>query len=286
MPSRKTGLGKGLDALIPSSPEESNLPASGINTVPVNAIIKNPQQPRTTFNPKELQELANSILEYGIIQPLIVTRGSQPDEFVLIAGERRLQASKLAGLQIVPVVIREADNQELLELAIIENVQREDLSPLETAEAYKRLADEYNLTQEQISERVGKSRVSVTNTLSLLSLAKKVQEAIAEGKITEGHARALKGLTHEAQTAALNTVINNLSVRETEALARKLKGQKPTKAPKSNLPPDLKDLENRLNDHLGTKVTLAYSPKGGKITIQYYSDEDLNTLIDKLLGKP
>lgn len=285
MPSRKTGLGKGLDALIPSTPEESDLPASGINTVPVNAIIKNPQQPRTTFNPKELQELANSILEYGIIQPLIVTRGSQPDEFVLIAGERRLQASKLAGLQIVPVVIREADNQELLELAIIENVQREDLSPLETAEAYKRLADEYNLTQEQISERVGKSRVSVTNTLSLLSLAKKVQEAIAEGKITEGHARALKGLTHEAQTAALNTVINNLSVRETEALARKLKGQKPTKAPKSNLPPDLKDLENRLNDHLGTKVTLAYSPKGGKITIQYYSDEDLNTLIDKLLGK-
>lgn len=282
--TKKSGLGKGLDALIPIAPEDSAIPASGIDTVPITSILPNPQQPRTEFNQEELQDLANSITEHGIIQPLIVTRGSQPNQYILIAGERRLQASKLASLQKVPVVIRKANNQELLELALVENVQRADLSPLETADAYKRLGEEYNLTQDQIAERVGKSRTAVTNTISLLNLAPAVKKALAEGKITEGHARALKGLSHQAQAAALPKVIKNLSVRETEELARRLKGQKSAKPlPKKALPPEVIDLENRLRDQLGTKITMTYSAKGGTIILHYYSDEELNALTDKLL---
>ncbi|MBN2502613.1 MAG: ParB/RepB/Spo0J family partition protein, partial [Anaerolineales bacterium] len=191
MPPRKTGLGKGLDALI--IPSESALPESGIDQIPVDKIVPNPRQPRTQFNEEELAELAASINEHGVIQPLVVMPGVNADEYILVAGERRLQASKLAGLAQVPALIRgKANDQQLLELALVENVQRADLAPLETAEAYKQLSEEFGLSHDQIAERVGKSRVAVTNTLGLLDLSKAVKQALADGRISEGHARALK----------------------------------------------------------------------------------------------
>lgn len=286
--SRRPGLGKGLDALIPSSEPEQPASPAGVVQVAVNQIKTNPHQPRTNFNPEQLNDLAASIKEHGVIQPLIVTKDELPESYILIAGERRLQAAKLAQQQTVPVIVREATEQELLLLALIENVQRADLSPLETAEAYKHLSEQFSLTQDQIAERVGKSRVAVTNTMSLLELAPAVKQALADGEISEGHARALKGLSSQSQSAALQTVVNKgLNVRQTEELARKLKGVKAPSEPKSGpaLTPELEEMQTELRDYLGTKVNLKYSPKGGTITLHYYSDEELNTLVEKLLDQ-
>jgi ParB family chromosome partitioning protein len=281
--SRRPGLGKGLDALIPSS--DSAVPASGIDTLPVADINPNPKQPRSTFDQEELAELADSIREHGVIQPLVVAKAPQPGQYLLIAGERRLQAARLAGLVKVPAIVRDVTDQEFLLLALVENVQRADLSPLETAEAYKHLQDEFNFTQEQVAVRVGKSRVTVTNTLSLLDLSMAVKSALAAGDISEGHARALKGLSHQSQSAALQTVINKeLNVRQTEELARKLKGTKPTPKTKPPIDPDIVELQQRLQDDLGTKVMVKHSKKGGHINIFYYSNEELDALVDKLLG--
>ncbi len=289
MPTRRPGLGKGLEALIPSVPQDSALPATGITNVPIEQIIPNPQQPRTRFDNQKLSELAASIREHGVIQPLVLTRGQQPDQYIIIAGERRFQAAREAGLKAVPVVIREASQQELLELALIENVQRDDLSPLETAEAYARLRDEYNLTQDQIAQRVGKSRVSVTNTLRLLELTDEVKQALANGDLTEGHARPLHGLNPAAQQAALSTVMSQqLNVRQTEDLARRYKGDKTAgkeNKPRAEVSPEIKDLEEQLRQSLQTEVRLTHSPKGGTITLRYYSDEELNKLTDLLLGE-
>jgi len=289
MPTRRPGLGKGLEALIPSIPHESSLPAAGVSNIPVEQIIPNPQQPRSYFDPEKLSELAASIREHGVIQPLVITRGHQPDQYVIIAGERRWQAAKEAGLKEVPVVLREASQQELLELALIENVQRDDLSPLETAEAYQRLQDEYSLTQDQIAQRVGKSRVSVTNTLRLLELSDEVKQALASGDLTAGHARPLHGLSQQAQHAALSTVKNQaLNVRQTEELARRYKGEKDSPAdskPRSSVAPEIKDLEERLREELQTEVKLTHSPKGGTITLRFYSDEELNKLVERLIGE-
>ncbi len=286
MPPRKTGLGKGLDALI--IPSESALPESGIDQIPVDKIIPNPRQPRTQFNEEELSELAASINEHGVIQPLVVMPGANADEYILVAGERRLQASKLAGLAKVPVIIRGgASDQQLLELALVENVQRADLAPLETAEAYKQLSEEFGLSHDQIAERVGKSRVAVTNTLGLLDLSKAVKQALADGRISEGHARALKSLdSAQAQSAALQTVLDRaLNVRQTEDLVRKLKGQKAPRKVKQGVPPEVKEIEERLRDSLSTKVSLKHGSKGGTITIHYYSDEELDGLIGRLTGE-
>ncbi len=285
--SRRPGLGRGLDALIPSESPELQPSASGVMQVSVHNIGSNPHQPRTKFNGEELSDLAASIKEHGVIQPLIVTKAERPNHYTLIAGERRLQAARLAGLEEVPVILREASQEEMLLLALIENVQRADLSPLETAEAYKHLSERFNLTQEQIAERVGKSRVAVTNTLSLLELAAAVKQALADGLVSEGHARALKGLQPQAQAAALRTVIDKeLNVRQTEELARKLKGEKPETPPKPKPEhaPELLELQTRLEERFNTKVGLKHSSKGGTITMHYYSDEELNTLLDKLLG--
>jgi len=286
MPPRKTGLGKGLDALI--IPSESALPESGIDQIPVNKIVPNPRQPRTQFNEEELAELAASINEHGVIQPLVVMPGANADEYILVAGERRLQASKLAGLTKIPAIIRgKANDQQLLELALVENVQRADLAPLETAEAYKQLSEEFGLSHDQIAERVGKSRVAVTNTLGLLDLSKAVKQALADGRISEGHARALKGLdSAQAQSAALQTVLDRaLNVRQTEDLVRKLRGQKAPRKVKQGVPPEVKEIEERLRDSLSTKVSLKHGSKGGTITIHYYSDEELDGLIGRLTGE-
>jgi ParB family chromosome partitioning protein len=236
------------------------------------------------FDPAELAELAASIREHGILQPLIVMQGEQPEQYTLIAGERRLLAARQAALENVPVIIREASQQDLVELALIENVQRADLSPLEAAEAYRQLVEEFGLSHEAVAARVGKSRVAVTNTLRLLKLPAVVQQAIADGRISEGHARALLALSsHQAQTAALHSILqHDLNVRQTEELVRKLSGDRPPRLPRIGLPPELAAVEDRLRHRLGTKVSINPSRKGGTVVIHYYSDEDLDALVERI----
>jgi ParB family chromosome partitioning protein len=281
MPPR-SGLGKGLDALIPTG-QKSTAGEGGITQIPVESIQRNPRQPREKFDLEELENLAASIREHGVIQPLIVSPGKN-GIYTLIAGERRLQAARKAGLKTVPVVIRHATDQQLLELALIENVQRADLNPIEEAEAYYHLAKEFKMSHETIAARVGKSRVAVTNTMRLLDASAAVKQALVDGRITEGHARALLALpTAKAQENLLNQIINlDLSVRQTEALASRLSGRKPSGKRRSSTSPDITDVERRLRSSLGTKVTLKHGKKGGTVTIYYYSDEELDSLLQKL----
>ncbi len=283
--ARKTGLGRGLGALIPGG-EEPQWQGSGVMEVPVEKIQPNPRQPRTRFHEEELEELAASIRQHGVIQPLILSHSEQGDGgFVLVAGERRLLAARLAGLETVPALVREAGDQQRLELALIENVQRSDLTPLEAAEAYRQLTEEFHLSHEDVSERVGKSRVAVTNTLRLLKLPQAVQQALAEGQISEGHARALLALsTPQAQNAALQTILKQgLNVRQTEELVRRLSGQKPVRKEKPGPSPEVLELEERLEASLGTRVTLNRRGKGGTLVIHFYSDEELNALIERFI---
>ena len=281
---QKTGLGRGLGALIPGG--ENALAENGVMLVSVDLVFPNPRQPRSMMHPEELQDLTASIREHGVLQPLIVTPGDMQGRYILIAGERRLQAARLAGLASVPVLVRQATDQQRLELAIIENVQRSDLSALEQAEAYRQLAEDFDLSHEDIAARVGKSRVAVTNTLRLLKLPDAVMNALIEGRVSEGHARALLALpTPEAQAAALRTVIaQELNVRQTEELVRKLSGEKFSRKPKPAAVPEVAELEERLRASLGTKVTLRSGRKGGTVTIHYYSDEELNALMGRLLN--
>lgn len=282
MPKR-TGLGKGLDALIPAGQSAPSAEMSGVTQIPVDLIQRNPRQPREKFDLEELDNLAGSIREHGVIQPLIVSP-AQNGIYVLIAGERRLQASRKAGLKTVPVVIRHATDQQLLELALIENVQRADLNPIEEAEAYQHLAREFKMSHETIAARVGKSRVAVTNTLRLLDASAAVKQALVDGRISEGHARALLALNSaKGQDALLNQIINlDLSVRQTEVLTRKYSGQKTATKKKSGPSADVTDVERRLRSSLGTKVALKHGRRGGTVTIYYYSDEELNSLLEKL----
>jgi ParB family chromosome partitioning protein len=286
--AQRKGLGKGLDALIPGG--KSSVPPAGgghhgggVQQAAVEDIKRNPRQPRIHFKEADLDELAASIREHGVIQPLIVSPKGD-GTFILIAGERRLQASQRAGLKMVPVIMRQANNQELLELALIENVQRADLNPMEEAEAYRQLADDFGLSKEKVAERVGKSRVAVTNTIRLLELPDVVKRAVADGTITEGHGRALLGLsTQKAREAAFQTVVNlSLNVRQTEELVRNRSGQKPVKAFKPRKNADVSDVEKRLQKSLGTKVALKHGKKGGTVTIYYYSNEELDVLLEKL----
>lgn len=281
--TRKSGLGRGLDALIPGG-ETSR--AGGVFTLRIEQIDPNPLQPRTSMDPDELAELADSILEHGILQPLIVSESETAERYVLIAGERRLLAARKAGLERVPVLVREATDKERLELALIENLQRADLKPLEEAEAFRQLAEDFELSHEEIAQIVAKSRTSVTNTIRLLKLADSVQKALNDGRISEGHARCLLGLpTPQAQGAALQTILSqDLNVRQTEALVRKLTGEHIPKAAKPARIPEVSALETKLETVLGTRVNLKASGGKGTIVIYYYSDEELNSLVDRLIG--
>ena len=281
--AKRKGLGKGLDALIPTGETKTSAGGSGVTQVSVDLVQRNPRQPREKFDIEELESLAASIREHGVIQPLIVSPGKN-GVYILIAGERRLQASRKAGLNTVPVVVRHATDQQLLELAIIENVQRADLNAIEEAEAYQHLSKEFKMSHEKIAERVGKSRVAVTNTMRLLDACAAVKQALVDRRITEGHARALLALsTAKAQEALLNQVVNlDLSVRQTEALAGKYSGKKPVSKKKTGKNADVSDVERRISSSLGTKVALKHGKKGGTVTIYYYSDEELDTLLEKL----
>ena len=287
--AQRKGLGKGLDALIPGGDFSSTSFSEGVNYIPIDRISPNPYQPRAEIKNEELDELCASIKEHGILQPLIVIADdNSTGDFVLVAGERRLRAAKLAGLESVPVLIREnLTNQQQLELALIENLQREDLSAIEAAEAYQQLAEEFGLSHEDIAVRVGKSRTAVTNTIRLLKLPKDVIQAIVDNKISEGHGRALLGLDNAAaQSAAMKSIVNNnLNVRQTEELIRKLTERKsPSPAQKKLIPLEVKEAERQLRNQFGTKVNIKYSRQGGSITFFYYSEEELENLINQILG--
>ena len=279
--SPRSGLGKGLDALIPTGQKAAS-GEGGITQIPVDSIQRNPRQPRENFDEGELENLAASIREHGVIQPLIVSPGKN-GIYTLIAGERRLQAARKAGLNTVPVVIRHATDQQLLELALIENIQRADLNALEEAEAYQHLVKEFKLSHETIATRVGKSRSAITNTMLLLDSPAAVKQALVDGRITEGHARAMRTLPAKAQEELLKKIIElDFSVRTTEMLARKYAGQRYASKKRSALSAEVTDIERRLRSSLGTKVSLKHGKKGGTVTIYYYSDEELDSLLEKL----
>ncbi|MCS7057236.1 MAG: ParB/RepB/Spo0J family partition protein [Thermoflexales bacterium] len=285
----KTGLGRGLDALIPGASEAEA--GRGVMQVAVTEICANPRQPRMVRGQEamQLEELAASIREHGVIQPLIVTRTQGPGApYTLIAGERRWRAAQLAGLTHVPVILKDATPQEMLEIALIENIQRNDLSPLEEAAAFQQLINEFGLTPDMVAERVGKSRVAVYNTLRLLKLPGQIQVALMQSDITEGHARALLGLSSAVdQLVALDEIKKHgLSVRQTEELVRRMNSPKTTskKAERDRRWQGAKEYEAKLREVLGTKVSLMRGRKGGRIVIEFYSDEELGAIYEKIVG--
>ena len=278
---KKLVLGKGLDALIPDFDLETNRPTDYFHC-DIEMIRPNRYQPRRRFAENELKDLSLSIKNQGILQPLLVRKDDTGYE--LIAGERRLRAAKMAGLKQVPVVIKSISDKNMLELTIIENIQREDLNPLETAEAYFQLISEFELTQDQAAERVGKSRSAVANFLRLRQLPEQIKSSIAEGTLSMGHARTLLGApTAALQTAAYRIVVSKgLSVRQTEALVKRLNtgAKQPPKPLPSTKDRNLSDLSDELSRQFGTKVQIKQRGKKGKVEIEFYNDEDL----DRLLG--
>ena len=303
-------LGRGLDALLGtggkkevSEPEigvdaadeveKSSLNSSNTAQIAIDKIIRNPEQPRTVFQENLLEELTESIRQHGVIQPIIVSQGSS-DGYVLIAGERRLQAAKRAGLTDVPVVIRESTNVELLELALVENLQRSDLNSLEEATAFQRLIEEYGLTQEDIARRIGRSRSSVGNTMRLLNLEMEIRSSLVSGEISEGHARALLGMPPGQERLSLwrEVVRKRLNVREIEREVRKF--LRPAKVQSDDLKiedvnmreAELKLLESRLRRGLGTRVNVTDGHQGGaRILIEVFDPDELDNLIIRLLGE-
>ncbi len=284
--TQKRGLGRGLSALIPT--EDDSIKQEGnVHNLPVSVIRPNPHQPRGKMAEEVLAELAASIKEHGLIQPLIVTGSA--GEYTLIAGERRWRAAQLAGLTEVPAIIKEATPQEMLELAIIENIQRADLNPLEEAYAYQQLMDEFGLTQEEVSKRVGKGRSTVANLVRLLTLPDSIQQAVIDNRISGAHARALLPLpTPEMQTNALNQIIKlSLSVRQTESLVKNLLSDQKPKSDKKRLtlPAELVSLQTQFEQALGTRVNIQKGAKGGKVVIHYYSDDDLQAIYEIIINK-
>jgi ParB family transcriptional regulator, chromosome partitioning protein len=284
-PERAQGLGRGLAALIPQ--RTTGIPAP--IDIPVDRVRPNPYQPRRNFDPAELATLTASVREHGILQPILVTDAI--DGYQLVAGERRLRAAIAAGLERIPAIVRQLDDRSRLEIALIENLQREDLDPIEAAQGFRRLIDEFGFSQEQLAERVGRARSTVANTLRLLELSPAVQTAVVDRRLTEGHARALGGLSVEHQEHVLGTVVEqDLSVRQTEELVRRLREPKAAAVsaaatPNERLPdPDLARVEEDLRLALGTKVSLARARRGGRIVIEYYSDEELGRLYERLTG--
>jgi ParB family transcriptional regulator, chromosome partitioning protein len=277
---RQSGLGRGLSALIPQRQQPS-----GSTEIPLDRIEPNPRQPRQRFSAEELEALAASIREHGVLQPVLVTETL--DGYQLVAGERRFRAARLAGLERIPAVIRQLADRDQLEIALVENLQRADLGPIEEATAYRSLIAEFGLTHEEVARRIGRAKSTITNTLRLLDLEPRVQQALTDERITEGHARAIAGLPTEQQAPVAATVIEQaLSVRQTEELVRRLREPRGTPATPSarRIDPDLERVEDDLRRRLGTKVTLARSRKGGRIIIEFYSDEELAQLYDRLIG--
>lgn len=278
MTSRRTGLGRGLESLIPIDPTGGE--PEGFKQIPVDQIRVNPDQPRSRFDDESLEEMANSMREVGILQPIVVTKGEEG--FVLIAGERRWRAAKRAGLGVIPAVVREFTGQPTLVEALIENVQRQDLTPLEEAHAYQQLLENYGMTQEKVAERVGKSRPSISNTLRLLQLPEEVQEMVDAGELSAGHARALVGVDDTAYAIHLagRAVDDGWSVRQIEEAVRLRKGEgrnSPTGV-RQLRPVEIIELEKRLTEHLGAPVKITYRNEKGKLEIRFGSLGELERL--------
>jgi ParB family transcriptional regulator, chromosome partitioning protein len=278
MTSRRSGLGRGLESLIPIDPNLAE--SEGFRQIPVDRIKVNPDQPRSRFDDESLEEMANSMKEVGILQPIVVTE--EDDGYVLIAGERRWRAAKRAGLSVIPAVVREATGHPTLVEALIENVQRQDLTPLEEAHAYQQLLENYGMTQEQVAGRVGKSRPTISNTLRLLQLPVEVQEMVDAGELSAGHARALVGMEDPAYATHLagRAVDEGWSVRQIEDAVRLRKGERrnsPTGV-RQLRPVEIIELEKRLTDHLGAPVKISYRNEKGKVEIKFGSLGELERL--------
>jgi ParB family chromosome partitioning protein len=279
---KASGLGRGLGALIP---QRGNVHASAVEIL-ISRISPNPYQPRKRFSQDDLASLRASIAAHGVLQPILVSETATG--YQLVAGERRLRAAQAAGLDRIPAVIRQLVDRDQLELALVENLQRADLDPIETADAYRQLMNRFGLSQDDVATRVGRARSTVANTVRLLDLAPDVQGAVADGRLSEGHGRALGGLPTELQARVLDSVIGQeLSVRQTEELVRRLREPKPSPADAAaprQTDPELERVEEDLRRALGTKVSLAKSRRGGRIVIEYYSDEELGRLYERLTG--
>lgn len=277
MVAGRGGLGRGLGALIPSS-------GPGVAEIPIDEIRPNPRQPRHQMDPDELSELAGSIREHGVLQPIVVTRAESSGGYVLIAGERRWTAAKLAGLERIPAAIKDVTPQGMLELALVENLQRSDLNPLEAAAAYQQLMSDFGLTQEQVAQRVGRSRPTIANSVRLLGLPDSVRHALAQGEISEGHARALLGASEAEEVLALflDVVAKQLSVRQTEELVRRRRESSPLPreraAPVSD--PEARQIEELFREALGTRVEVVRRGAGGRLIIHFYNDEQLQALYE------
>lgn len=287
--SKKFGLGKGLNALIPEDTildrnieENKELKGTGSILVDINLIKSNEEQPRKSFDDEKIMELSESIKSNGIIQPLILMEDN--NEYIIVAGERRWRAAKLIGIKEVPAIVMDLTDKQILEISLIENIQREDLNSIEEAVAYKKLIDDFNLTQEELSKRIGKSRVAITNTLRLLNLSEDVQQYLIEGVISEGHGRALLGISdNKKQYELAQSVIDDkLSVRELELLIRKIKTDTGIKKSRSSNEsnPYYKDIMYKLENYFGTKVNITNKNNKGKIEIEYYSEEDLQRILE------
>ncbi|MGI9096238.1 MAG: ParB/RepB/Spo0J family partition protein [Candidatus Limnocylindrus sp.] len=299
MSKKASGLGRGLGALIPEAAEAAGVMRAGALEIPLNQIKPNPYQPRLSFNETELTALAESIRAHGVLQPIVVEEGA--NGYTLIAGERRLRASKLAGRATIPAVVRSVGDRGRLELALIENVQRSDLSPIDTALAYRRLADEFGLTQDAIAVIAGKARATVANTMRLLDLSTEVQEEVIAGRLTEGHARALVGLPEAEQAWLARTFVRDaVTVRGAEAAASTIRDAARGKIPEkksgakgatstraNDAPPsaEIAALQRELESALGTPVKVKPNGRGGQIVIDYYSNEELDRLIDVMKGE-
>ncbi len=285
--ARRDRLGRGLSALIPEG--ESPDRRIPITEIEIGRVIPNPQQPRIQFDDSGLEELTTSVREHGVIQPLLVSEQRDDDghtNYQLIAGERRLRAARAAGLSHVPVTIRQSTPQELLELALIENLQRLDLNPLEEAQAYQRLVEEFDLTQSVIAKSVGRSRTAVANTMRLLDLPDELRDSLVQAEISEGHARALLGLSDAEQRHRVwrETVDRGLNVRQTERMVRRLRAAKAPTRPR-RVDPEIEALTDSLRRSLGTKVMLRRNKSGnGSMTIHFYSDEELDGILKRLVG--
>jgi ParB family chromosome partitioning protein len=286
MATKRMALGKGLGALLP---EFGQAEPNALLYCGIEEIIPNRSQPRKHFDESKLQELAESIKEKGILEPLIVRRIDQGYE--LIIGERRWRAAQKAGLKEVPVVVKEAEGREVLEISLIENLQREDLNPIEAAEAFKHLIEEFNINQEDLSKRIGKDRTTITNTLRLLKLPLEIRDQLLQNRITSGHARAILSIENKEKQKELCALIikKGLSVREAEALAKRW-----SEKPKRSIPPakkrgdlesQLSSLQDSLRKYLGTKVQITRKGQRGKIEIEYYSHQDLERLVEAIIGR-
>jgi len=281
--AKKFTLGKGLSALIPEDAEE-NAEENSKMLISINMIKSDEEQPRKLFDSEKIAELAESIKTHGIIQPLIL-RKYKEDQYVIVAGERRWRAAKMAGLKEVPAVIMELTDRDILEVSLIENIQRQDLNPIEEAIAYRKLLSDFNITQEELSKRIGKSRVAIANTIRLTNLDDRVQQYIIESIITEGHGRVLLAIDDkEKQYELAQKIIDEkLSVRELEGLIKKLRDQEEKERviwSSENLNPYYKEITNQLQSHFGTKVNILNKKNKGKIEIEYYSEEDLQRILD------